>query len=51
LNTDVPADRHVAFLTDLWIHLASYLAGGLGGLAPCVWVVARRVRASNAASE
>ena len=28
----VPADRHVAFLTALWAHSASYLVGALGGL-------------------
>ncbi|WP_425400039.1 hypothetical protein [Aeoliella sp.] len=28
----VPADKHVGFITDLWIHLASYLFGAVGGL-------------------
>lgn len=40
----VPADRHVAFLTDLWTHLASYIAGFLGGIVLCVYVVMRRAR-------
>ena len=28
----VPADRHIAFLTDLWAHNASYASGFFGGL-------------------
>jgi hypothetical protein len=32
----VPADRHIPFLTDIWIHLASYGAGMLGGGVLCV---------------
>ncbi|QDU11560.1 hypothetical protein [Gimesia aquarii] len=28
----VPATKHVAFLTDLWAHSASYLIGVLGGI-------------------
>ena len=40
----VPADRHVAFLTDLWTHLASYIGGGIGGVVLCVWVLLRRKR-------
>jgi hypothetical protein len=31
----VPPDRHVAFLTDLWAHVAAYAAGALGG--PVLW--------------
>ena len=27
LANAVPTDKHVAFLTDLWTHNASYLAG------------------------
>ena len=40
----VPPDRHVAFLTDLWIHNASYAGGFLGGAALMVWVVYDRFR-------
>ena len=40
----VPADRHVAFLTDLWAHLASYAGGFLGGIVLCVYVIVRRAR-------
>ena len=34
----VPADRHVAFLVDLWAHSASYLIGLVGGVAMMVKV-------------
>jgi hypothetical protein len=44
LASAVPADRHVAFLTDLWAHLASYLGGFLGGLVLCVYALVRRAR-------
>jgi hypothetical protein len=40
----VPAGRHVAFITDLWAHLASYAGGFIGGIVLCVWVVRRRRR-------
>lgn len=35
----VPPARHVAFLTDLWIHNASYAVGIIGGIVVCwqVW--------------
>src|SRR3954451_19765307 len=29
----VPPEKHVAFLTDLWAHTASYVAGFVGGIA------------------
>jgi hypothetical protein len=41
----VPEGRHVAFLTDLWAHLASYVGGFLGGIVLCVYVLVRRARA------
>ena len=44
LASAVPADRHAAFLTDLWAHLASYLGGVLGGLVLCVYALVRRAR-------
>jgi len=28
----VPADKHVAFLVDLWAHNASYISGFIGGV-------------------
>jgi hypothetical protein len=46
----VPADRHVAFLTDLWAHLASYIAGFLGGIVLCVYVLVRRARCATMAA-
>lgn len=49
LASSVPADRHVAFLTDLCAHLASYAAGFVGGIALCVWVLISRARAHCAA--
>jgi hypothetical protein len=46
LATRVPAERHVAFITDLWAHLASYIGGFLGGVALCVRVLMQRARAT-----
>ncbi len=34
----VPQERHVAFLTDLWAHTASYAGGSIGGVWMCVRV-------------
>ena len=45
----VPTDRHVAFLTDLWAHLASYIGGFLGGVVLCVYAVVRRAHARRSA--
>jgi hypothetical protein len=45
----VPAGRHVAFLTDLWAHLASYAGGFVGGVILCVWVWRRRGRGEEGA--
>ena len=36
----VPADRHAAYLTDLWAHSASYVSGTLGG----IWLIVRTWR-------
>jgi hypothetical protein len=33
---DIPESKHVNFLTDLWIHNASYLAGFIGGIVLAV---------------
>jgi hypothetical protein len=46
----LPADRHVAFLTDLWTHLASYIGGGIGGIILCAWVLVRRKHAAERAT-
>jgi hypothetical protein len=40
----VPADRHVAFITCLWAHGASYLAATLAGLFVAVWAWRARGR-------
>jgi hypothetical protein len=33
---EVPPARHIAFLTDLWIHNASYDVGFIGGIVLCI---------------
>lgn len=38
LATAVPAEKHVAFLTDGFAHSASYLVGFFGGLILIAWV-------------
>jgi H+/Cl- antiporter ClcA len=38
LATEIPREKHTAFLADLWAHSASYLFGFLGGLFVCVRV-------------
>lgn len=43
----VPPEKHAAFLTDLWIHNASYAAGFFGGMVLIVWVWRRRRRELN----
>ena len=42
LASRVPAEKHVAFLADLWAHSAAYAVGFFGGLVLCGWVVRRR---------
>jgi membrane associated rhomboid family serine protease len=46
----VPEERHVAFITDLWAHSASYIFGFAGGLV-LIWRVrkARRLAGGRAA--
>lgn len=43
----VPPEKHVAFLTDLWIHSASYAGGFLGGIVLMIWVVWDRYRLTH----
>ena len=45
IASDVPTDRHVPFLVDLWAHSASYLCGFLGGVVLCirVWLAVQSV--------
>jgi hypothetical protein len=48
LSDSVPRDRHVAFLADLWAHLAAYGAGLVGAIALCVLTARRRARLRRA---
>jgi hypothetical protein len=32
LAARVPLERHVRFIADMWAHLASYVAGSMGGI-------------------
>lgn len=50
LSARVPAERHVAFLTALWAHSASYAVGAIGGLALAWWVWRARRRVARAAA-
>ena len=43
----VPPEKHVAFLTDLWIHNASYAGGFLGGTVLMLWIVFDRYRRTD----
>jgi hypothetical protein len=47
LASRIPKDRHTAFITDLWTHLASYIAGFLLGAGLCVRTWRRRARAHD----
>jgi hypothetical protein len=46
--TEVPHEKHAAFLANLWAHSASYLFGFLGGLFVCVrvWLSRKSTSAS-----
>lgn len=44
LAEEVPKDRHVAFLTDLWSHTASYWVGSIGGIVLVVLTWRQRGR-------
>lgn len=45
---ELPADRHVPFLADMWAHSASYLVGLAGGIAVMVLVWRSRDRERHA---
>jgi len=50
LSSNIPPEKHVAFLADLWAHSASYLSGFVGGLVVCARVCfARRTVAQGQA--
>ena len=44
----LPADRHAAFLADLWAHSASYMVGLLGGMVVLMQVWRSRGPAAQA---
>lgn len=45
IAVEVPADRHIPYLADLWAHSASYLVGILGGIVVIIRVWrSRRIR-------
>ncbi len=48
ITRELPADRHVPFLADLWAHSASYLVGLVGGIVVMVLVWRARGRAAAA---
>jgi hypothetical protein len=47
----VPAERHAAFIADLWAHVASYLVGFAGGIVMMVHVWRSRGRMAAVAQE
>jgi hypothetical protein len=49
MATRVPAEKHVAFLVDLWAHSASYFVGFVGGIVVIVQVWRSRTTPGNAA--
>jgi hypothetical protein len=44
---ELPPDRHVPFLADLWAHSASYLVGLVGGVVVIVQVWRSRARLTD----
>ena len=44
---DVPPDKHISFLVDLWAHSASYFGGFVGGILLMVWIWRSRQIAEN----
>ena len=42
LASRIPPDRQIPFITDLWIHLASYAGAFLGGILLCILTYRRR---------
>lgn len=47
----VPADRHVPFLADLWAHNAAYSVGFVGGFVLCGYAVHIRKQKSHFAPQ
>jgi hypothetical protein len=46
---ELPADRHVPFIADLWAHSASYIVGFIGGIVALVLVWRSRGRHTTTA--
>jgi len=44
MASEVPRERHIAFLSDLWAHSASYACGFIGGLVLVAWTWRQRKR-------
>jgi len=49
LAEEIPPEKHINFLTDLWAHSASYGAATLGGIILIAYIIIRRIRVSRAA--
>lgn len=47
LAAEIPPEKHVPFLVDLWIHLGSYAGGFFGGFVLMIWVVIDRYRRTH----
>ena len=45
LASQVPPEKHVAFLVDVWTHLVSYIVGFFGGIALIIrtWQIRKRL--------
>jgi hypothetical protein len=48
MAVEVPPGRQIAFLTDLWIHNASYDVGFIGGIILCINIWRSRTKHSPA---
>jgi hypothetical protein len=44
LRSLIPAEKHAAFLADLWSHITAYVVGLVGGVVLFLWVIFRRWR-------
>ena len=47
IATELPPERHVPFIADLWAHSASYLVALVGGIVVMVQVWRSRLRATK----
>jgi hypothetical protein len=44
LRSQVPAEKHVVFLADLWAHITAFVVGFAGGVVLCVRILFSRWR-------